>query len=73
MYPVFDRFLMTVPVAAKLADGRDFFFVDGEVEGRHGAEHHAEERVANKNPARGAQPVRLRLANAAHLYFFRRF
>ena len=51
-----------------VAGDRDFCFVDGEVEGRRGAEHHAEGRVAYKNPARGAQPVRLRLAKAAHIF-----
>ena len=51
-----------------MAGDRDLFFVDGEVEGRRGAEHHAEGRVAYKNPARGAQPVRLCLAKAAHIF-----
>ena len=50
-----------------MAGDRDFC-VDGEVEGRRGAEHHAKKRVAQLHPARGAQPVRLRLANAAHLF-----
>ena len=35
-----------------VAGDRDFFCVDGEVEGRRGAEHHAKERVAQLHLAR---------------------